>query len=387
MPLSFTLAPHRRVFAAFALYSFGMANIFPRLPDVQARMGVAEGALGLGLIGAPVGTLLALTFGPPLIERAGHRAVLLAGLPILTLLYLCAVTAATPATLFVLLIPAGMTMGCLEIIVNTEADRVEHQLGRRIMNRAHAFWSFGFFGAGIFGAAMAGWGVPAVVHLGLVVPLVAVATWVCLREFQPAPHRPGTSSDAAPRFAMPTRAILVLVVVTLSAMLMEGASIDWSAIYMRDVFATGPFLGGIAVATFAIAQAGARYVADGFLDRASPAALARVLLSLLLVGCLMVTFSGGPALALIGFACMGIGASAIFPMAMSAAAQRPDRSAAVNIAALAQISFVIFLLGPPLLGFVAEHYGIRVSFGMGIPLILLSLATAGALGSRPARQG
>jgi MFS family permease len=383
MPLALRLSPHHRVFAAFALYSFGMANIFPRLPAVQAQMGVAEGALGLGLIGTPVGTLLALTLAPPLIERVGHRAVLLVGLPLLSLIFLAAVHAMTPLALFVMLIPAGITMGCLEIVVNTEADRVEHQRGRRIMNRAHAFWSFGFFGAGVFGAALAGLGVSAQIHLAVVVPMVCVATWACLRDFTPAPHRPGAGADAAQMFSVPSRAILLLVVVTLSSMLMEGASIDWSAIYMRNVFETGPFLAGIAVASFAVSQALARYFADGLLERYSPAALARILLCLMLAGCVMVTWSPASAVSLAGFALMGIGASAIFPMAMSAAAQRPDRSAAVNIAALAQISFVIFLLGPPLLGYVAEHFGIRTSFGIGIPLIVLSLVTAGALGTRP----
>jgi MFS family permease len=68
---------------------------------------------------------------------------------------------------------------------------------------------------------------------------------------------------------------------------------------------------------------------------------------------------------------------------MSAAAQRTDRPAAANVASLAQISFVAFLLGPPLLGYVAQSLGIRWSFGIGIPLVVLSLITAGALGSRP----
>ena len=80
---------------------------------------------------------------------------------------------------------------------------------------------------------------------------------------------------------------------------------------------------------------------------------------------------------------MGAGTSAIFPLAMSAAAQRTDRSSAINVAALAQISFVAFLLGPPLLGFVAEHYGIRWSFGLGLPLVALSFLAASALGTRP----
>ncbi len=360
-----------------------MGNIFPRLGDVQRQMGVGEGALGLGLIGAPVGTLLALTFAAPLLERFGHRRVLVWGIPLLALLYAVAVQAPNPVWLFVLLVPVGLSIGCIEIIVNLEADRVEHQMGYRIMNRAHAFWSIGFFGAGLFGAAMAGLGVTPQLHLGLVLPLAALGVWLLLGDFQPAPSRPTTSAKGpAPRFAAPTAAIMLLVSVTISAMLMEGASMDWSAIYMRDVFGAGPFLAGIAVAAFAISQALMRFFADGVVERFSPANVARVLLAIMLAGCVVVTFSPLPWLSLCGFAMMGLGTSAIFPLAMSAAAQRQDRAAALNIAALAQISFMVFLLAPPLLGFVAEHYGIRTAFGIGLPLIVLSLMTAGSLGRR-----
>jgi MFS family permease len=98
------------------------------------------------------------------------------------------------------------------------------------------------------------------------------------------------------------------------------------------------------------------------------------MLILLGIGALMVTFSPTPLVALLGFALMGIGTSSIFPLAMSAAAQRTDRRAAANVAALAQLSFVVFLMAPPLLGFVAEHIGIRYAFGLGLPLVVLGLA-------------
>jgi MFS family permease len=75
----------------------------------------------------------------------------------------------------------------------------------------------------------------------------------------------------------------------------------------------------------------------------------------------------------------------MFPLAMSAAAQRTDRPAATNVAALAQISFVSFLLGPPLLGFAAEHWGIRWAFGLGLPLVVLSLAVSSILRGEPNR--
>ena len=99
------------------------------------------------------------------------------------------------------------------------------------------------------------------------------------------------------------------------------------------------------------------------------------------------TFSPHPAIALLGFALMGIGTSAIFPLAVSAAAQRTDRPSAVNVAALAQISFFTFLVAPPMLGFVAEHVSIRHSFGIGIPLVIVSFLTIGALVPKPAKPG
>lgn len=381
MALGFRLSPSRRVFAGFAIYAHSMGSIFPRLGDVQAGMGVTKAELGMGLIGAPIGTLIALTFATPWLERIGFRRALMTLIPVIALTYAIAVRAPDPFWFFMLLLPVGMTIGCVEIILNIEADRTEHMLGYRIMNRSHAFWSIGFFVAGGYGAQMAGWGISPEWHLALNVPLVVVAVILFLGHYEPSPPRPG-SAEKTPRFAAPSAPILLLVLVTVPAMLLEGASMDWSAIYMRDLFAAPPFLAGIAVACFAAAQATTRFFADGVVDRYSPAAVARVLFVVLGAGCLAVTFSPWPWLSLLGFAAMGMGTSAIFPLAMSAAAQRTDRPAAINVAALAQFSFTIFLIGPPLLGHVAEDFGLRVAFGLGLPLILVSLATAGALGRR-----
>jgi len=383
MRFGLNLPPHFRVFAAFAVYAFCMGNIFPRLPDIQHQMGVAEGALGLGLIGTPVGTLISLTFAAPLLEKIGFRRVLLAAIPLLTVLYAIAVLAPNPIVFFFLLVPVGLVIGCIEMIVNTEADRVEHQVGFRIMNRSHAFWSIGFFTAGLFGAWIAQLGISPQVHLAIVIPLGFVGVALFLGRFEAAPHRSGGSTDAAPRFAAPTGAIMVLVAVTLAAMLLEGASMDWSAIYMRNIFSPGPFLTGVAVACFAFSQATMRFFADGFVERHSPEGVARVLMGILLLGTLIVFFSPYPILSLVGFALAGVGTSAIFPLAMSAAAQRTDRPAVINVAALAQNSFTIFLLGPPLLGGIAQVFGIRWSFGIGVPLIVLSFILAGALGKKP----
>ena len=386
MKFGLDLPPQQRVYGGFFVYSFCMGSLPPRLPDLQRMMQIEEGPLGFGLIGAAAGTLVSLSCFGPILERIGYRRSILTLIPLLALLYAIASFAGGPLPFFLLLFPVGIAIGGIEIILNLEADRTEHMIGYRIMNRAHAFWSFGFFSAGIISALVAQSGLSPQIHLFLMVPLVIVGVALILGRFDPAPHRTGTSQEKPPQFAVPTMAIMVLVAVTLSAMIMEGAGIDWAAIYMRDVFAASPFLSGFAVALGAGAQAVTRFFADPFVERYSPTAVSRVLLGVLGAGVLLVFFAPSDWLALVGFALMGVGTSVIFPLAMSAAAQLTDRPAPTNVASLAQISFVAFLLGPPLLGYVAEHFGIRWSFGVGLPLVVLSIVCAGALGTKPLKH-
>ena len=372
-----------RVYAAFFLYAFAMGGIFPRLPEIQRGLGVAEGVFGLALIGAACGTMVSLTFGGRLLEHIGHRRALLGLMALLPVFYAAASHATGPLALFLLLVPAGLCIGAVEIIVNLEADRVEHQTGQRFMNRAHGFWSVGFFVAGLFGAALSQLGVSPQLHLALIVPIEWASLALLLGRFDAAPHRDtSASAPAAARFARPSWGVMALVAVALSAMVLEGAGADWSAIYMRDVFGAAPFLAGLAVAIGAGAQAIARFFADRFVDKHQPVAVARVLLGVLGAGTLLVFAAPASWAALLGFALMGVGTSAIFPLAMSAAAQRTDRAPATNVAALAQFSFVAFLLGPPLLGYVAQAFGIRWTFGVGLPLVALSFVVAAALRRR-----
>ena len=367
-----------RVCGAFFLYAFAMGGIFPRLPEIQRGLGVAEGAFGLALIGTACGTLVSLSFAGRWLERFGHRRTLIVMTALLPLAYAIASTARSPLAFFLLLIPAGLAIGAIEIIVNLEADRVEHQTRQRFMNRAHGFWSVGFFVAGLLGALLSQLGVTPQAHLALVVPVVALGLALILGRFDAAPHRDAASAPPA-HFARPTFGVMLLVAVALPAMVLEGAGADWSAIYMRDVFGASPFVAGLAVATGALAQAITRFFADRVVARHQPVVVARVLLGVLGAGTLLVFAAPSGAAALLGFALMGMGTSAIFPLAMSAAAQRTDRAPATNVAALAQISFVAFLLGPPLLGYLAQTFGIRWAFGAGLPLVMLSFAAAASL--------
>ena len=367
-----------RVYGAFFLYALALGGIYTRLGDIQLTMGIKQGALGAALIGVALGTQISLLFARTIVEKTGHRLGLLVLIPLLAVTQALASLSPTPIMLFFTLMLSGLAIGTLEVIVNLEADRVEHQLRRRIMNRAHAFWSFGFFAAGLVGLLAKQLQFDPFFHLALVAIGITPLVIFIFKGFSPAPAR-RSNSQARPLISRPTKAIMALVVFTLSAMLLEGAGIDWSIIYMRDVFSASPLIATLAFSLGALSQATLRYFADGFIDRYGPQRVAKTMLVLLGGGATLVTFAPTAGLALLGFVLIGAGASTIFPLAMSAAAQRTDRDAATNVAALAQISFITFLVAPPLLGFIGEYFGIRVSFGVALPLVVLSWFTLYAL--------
>jgi len=372
---------HFKIYFAFFVYSATLGAIFPRLGDLQIQMGIGEATLGLALMGVPLGAQIALIFGGKLVEKLGFRKIMLIGVPVLGLAEFAASTGTSPLWFFALLVLGGLGIGGMEIVVNLEADRAEYRIKRRIMNRAHAFWSFGFFVSAMIGAIVAQIDISPSVHLFSMFMITTIASIFVLRNYQPFPPR-GTTSGSVSKFIMPTRGILMLVAFTLSAMLLEGAGIDWSVIFMRDTYNTVPFISGMALALGAFTQAVTRFFADGYVEKFGPVAIARASIVTMGFGVILVTFSIDPMTALLGFALLGIGNSVIFPLAMSAAAQRTDRPAATNVAALAQLSFITFLIAPALLGVIAEHIGIRYSFGIGIPLVILSWMTLHSLSPR-----
>lgn len=386
MNIGLDLKPQIRIYAAFFVYSLALGGIYPRIGDIQLAMGIEEGVLGLALIGLGLGTLLSLTFASPLLDRAGYKNTMTIGIIALAIMLALTSFAPAPLVLFFMLLGAGLIIGGIEVVINVEADRVEHLVGRRIMNRCHAFWSFGFFAAGMVGAVAKQLGISPQLHLLGMVPITLLGVMIFLGRLSPAAARSAVENEATPKFAAPTLGILALVAFTLSGTLLEGAAADWSVIFMRDTFEVAPFINGLAFAVGAFAQATARFFADGIITRFGQVPVARALVLTLGVGAVLVTTSPHPAIALLGFALMGIGSSALFPLAISAAAQRTDRPAAINVAALAQIAFGAFLIGPPLLGFVAEHFGIRISFAVGLPFVVMSWFAIRALTPRPANR-
>jgi len=380
------LAPHHRLYACFFLFAVALGALISRMPDLQHSLELTESQLGLTLIGMAIGSLISLTLSSPLIAHLGARAT-----AFITVLGTAALYALIPwlpnaPLVFTAFFAAGLLAGALEINLNVEIDRTEAQLGRGIMSRAHGFWSLGFFVTALVASFVRQLGVSMHVHVGLAFVVVLVVAGLAISGMRNAPVRPSSMEGKAPLVAFPTLGLASLCIIGIAAFLVEGAGIDWSAIYMRDVFAVSPFVGGLGLSFFTFCMAVARLFIDPVVDRFGSRAVATVLLLLSALGLLAVGLAPHPYVALFGFALMGAGCSAVYPLAVSAAAQRTDRPAQVNVAALGQVTFIVFFLAPPLLGFAAEYLGIRNSYLICLPAVALGLVSVKALNGRTVRE-
>ena len=367
------------MFVSFFLYSFSLGTLFPRLGDLQTQMDIDKATLGFALIGLPLGVQITLLFADRIVRRFNFRFILMVGIPLLGISQVVVALSEDPYTFAGILMLGGAAIAIIEVAVNLEADRVEAHIGHRIMNRSHAYWSFGFFGAGIVGAGFSQLGISPFSHFALITVLSSVLTILFFAKYDAAKARRQSVVETNKGFVWPSKGIFLLVFFSLSAMLVEGASIDWSVIFMRDIFNTVPLVSGLSLALAAIAQGIIRYFADQFVDKYGPEKVSLYSLIAMVLGVGCVVFSFAPVTALLGFLLMGGGSAVIFPLAMSAAAQRIDKTPEENVASLAQFVFVIFLLAPPILGFVAEYAGLRWSFALCFPLLIVSFFTIHSL--------
>ena len=374
----FQTKPNEAVFVSFFLYAFSLGTLFPRLGDLQTQMGIDKATLGFALIGLPFGVQVTLLFADRIVRKVNFRMILIIGLPLLSISQCLSALMQSPYLFAGILIVGGASIAVVEVAVNLEADRIEASFGRRIMNRSHAYWSFGFFGAGIIGAGFSQLGISPFLHFVATTFVITIVTALLFIKYVAAKPR-RESPPQKKLFVWPSKSIFFLVVFSLSAMLVEGASIDWSVIFMRDIFNTVPLISGLSLALAAIAQGIVRYFADQFVDQYGPEKVSFYSLNSMVLGVALVVFSPNPITALLGFLLLGGGSAVIFPLAMSAAARDSEKTPEENVASLAQFVFVVFLLAPPILGFIGEYFGLRWSFALCFPFLIASMLSISAL--------
>jgi MFS family permease len=358
----------------FALNALGLAVWLPRIPDVKAALGLDVLMLAFCLLGLPAGTLLGFLTVTRVTGALGiRRTVAVAGA--LFLLAMIGPGLATDAArLFAALFVAGLAVAATEVAMNAKASQMERATGRRLMTRCHAFWSFGMVLGAPIGGAFAQAGVGLLPQQLLLQPVLALATVLAARRLiadEPAPAEPARG------LTWPTRALLALCLLPIGALLVEGAMLEWSALYLRQDRGAAPFSAGLGLSVFALAMALARLGGD----RAAEAAGAgRVLaISGLAMGAGVLGFALAPSVAAaLPFAALaGLGAGNIYPLALSLAAPLPGRRPEENVATLSLIGFSAFLIGPPLIGGLASVFGLAGALGLLAPLGLVPLAMLG----------
>jgi fucose permease len=375
--------PARLVMGVFFIQAFLFANWLPRIPDVQAAIGIGPADLAVALIGMSIGTYLALPFVGILIARLTPRKTIMIGFVCYCMAIALPGWSWSTPSLFVALFLIGLCHPVIDVAMNVEAARIEQLDVRRIMSKCHGFWSLGSMLGALVGAGFAQIGVSTKWHL-LLIGVVTLPVALSFSRGLPEVGRE-TVEEARrrPILALPSVSMLGLCVFAFGVVMVEISTRNWIAVYLRDVIGVSPGATGIGLGAFALCMAVGRLAGDGLANRFGPVMLARISCSAAVLGFAIVVFAGDLVGEVIGLAAAGFGVSVAFPLAVSAAAARGDRPPAVNVASLSLFGYSSGLIGPPLVGFIGQAAGLRAGLSVLLPVILLSTLLAGELRRRP----
>jgi MFS family permease len=362
-----------RLFAlqmVFALNAIGLAVWFPRIPDVKAALGLDVLTLAFCLFGMPAGTMLGFLIVARITARIGLRATCVWGGSLFLLSFIGPALAPNAVLLGLALFLCGLTIATIEVAMNAKASQTERALGRRIMTRCHAFWSFGTVTGALLGGAFAQAGVSFLTQQAILQPIFAAATvFFALRLW------PDEAQASAPgrSFALPRGALLALCVLPIGALLIEGAMMEWSALLLREHVGASPFATAATFAVFALAMALTRLAGDRLAETFGPQPV--ILRSGLLMGVGILAFGLSPSLwmSLPAAALVGVGCANIYPLTMSMVGQLPGQRTEQSIATLALVAFTAFLVGPPAIGILARTFDLPVALALLAPLGLAPL--------------
>jgi MFS family permease len=335
-----------------------VATWLSRIPDVREDLGLSKATLGVVLLGLSVGVLVALPVAGGLVPRLGSRRVLVLGL-LLTVLSLPVVgLAGGPWALAAVLVLLGAGASAMDVAMNAQGAAVERTYGRSIMVGLHGAWSVGALLGALAGSFAAGARWSVLGHFGAAAIVITAVTavampWLRVRD------RSGAAADG-PRLAWPHGALVPLALVALASTLGESTASDWSGVHLRDAVGVPAGRAPWGFVAFTAAMVVARLTGDLITRRLGPSRVVRLGGALAGAGFLLVGAVPTLPAALIGFAMVGLGVAPIVPLVFSAAA-RVGRSAGEGIAAVATVGYGGFLVGPPLIGLVAETVDLRVS--------------------------
>jgi predicted MFS family arabinose efflux permease len=367
------------VAAVFALHGAVTGSFAARIPWINDRLQLDPASLGLALLMPALGAMAAMPFAGRLIHEHGSRAVTRWTLPAwCAAIALPAQAPHLPALCFVLL-AYGAAAGVSDIAMNAQGVEVEERLGRSIMSGLHGMWSIGaLLGAGV-GALAADVDLDARAHHSLAaVALVAAAAVIGRGLLVTATDH---DLEAPPRFALPGRGILLIGIVGFCAVFAEGASHDWTAVYLVDVTGASEGTAGRAYAVFALTMAAGRLGGDAVVARLGAVRTVRLSGVLATIGGALVVVARTPLPAFAGFALLGAGIACVVPLAFAAAGRAGDHPAR-SIAGVASIAYASGLAAPAAIGVIADVTSLPLAFGLVTALVVV--VALGARAMQPA---
>ena len=363
-----------------------------RIPEIQTRTGLGEGALGLALLGLAAGLVVSASVTGALVGRFGAHRVTLAALALFAVAVVGPGLATGFGGLAGALVLVGLTSGLMDVAMNAWAADVEGAERTTILGACHGMFSLGgMVGAGL-GALAAATDVPLAVHFGASGAAFAGGALAQGLLSRPAPPAvPGGAAGAGgaaegasapggagPVVALPTGPVAGLAGLAFCGLIVEGAMADWGAVYLRRGLGASAQTAALGFAAFSAAMAAARFAADGLADRVGGRGLVAGGGLTGAAGLALCVAAPSAAVAVGGFAVVGLGFAAVVPTLFRAAAGAPGLGAGRGIAAVTTTGYLGFLAGPPALGFVAEAAGLRAAFAVLVALALAVAVGAGA---------
>ena len=341
---------------AFLAAGFVMASWAPLIPFAKAQVGATEGVFGLLLLCLGLGSIVAMPLTGYLSARMGARPMILLGGYGLVALLPVLVLAPSVALLGLALAVFGAALGTIDVAMNVHAAEVESRAARPMMSGFHAMWSVGgILGAGGVTAMLWAGATPlvaAVAASGMALAMMAVATPRFL-------HR---AAGEPPKLVLPRGPVLLLALLAATTFLVEGAVLDWGALLIVARELMEPAGAGLGYMLFSVAMTVARLTGDRIVARLGRR-LVLILGGLTAIAGIALTLAPGMTwVAMLGFVLIGLGCANLVPVVFSLAAQQPGMAPGLAVAAVTTTGYAGILLGPALVGFVAEASNLATAF-------------------------
>lgn len=377
----------RALFLFFLIPGVSLASWVARTPDIRDRLEASTAEMGVILFGLSLGSMIGILCSGRLVSRFGTRPVMGVGFSLIVtsvgVVSAGSLLASAPLVMAGLFM-FGVGMGGGEVAINVDAADVERATGKTTMPILHGCFSLGTVLGALVGMAATAVPVPAHWHLAVITVIVTAMLLYAIRAIPPgtglqAPRETG-SGQARPKLWKDTQLVLIGAIV-LAMALAEGAASDWLPLLMVDGHGLDATSGSLVYTGFAAAMTIGRFGGAYFLDRFGRTAVMRACAVSGTIGLLAVIFSDNAVLAGAAVLFWGLGASLGFPVALSAAGETgPDETARVSL--VATLGYIAFLVGPPALGFLGEHWGLRSAMLVVLVFVVSAIFLAPAVDTR-----